>query len=225
MSASPAAPRPELEVLTFPSAAELRRRLPRLLIGIVVLSLGIALTLDAHLGVSPYDVLHQGLADATGLSFGTVVVLLGLVILVAWIPLGQRFGIGTVINTASLGFIVDAFLDVIPSTHALAWRWPMLLGGIVIAALGVGCYIGAGLGPGPRDGLMTGLAAKGHPLWLVRTALEIAALAAGWTLGGDVGVGTVLFAFGIGPLGHWFLARLHLGVGGVDPDPSAMVGE
>ena len=225
MSPSPAAPRPELEVLTFPSAAELRHRLPRLLIGIVVLAFGIALTLDAHLGVSPYDVLHQGLADVTGLSFGTVVVLLGLVILVAWIPLGQRFGIGTVINTASLGFIVDAWLDVIPNTHALAWRWPMLLGGIVIAALGVGFYIGAGLGPGPRDGLMTGLAAKGHPLWLVRTALEIAALAAGWMLGGDVGVGTVLFAIAIGPLGHWFLARLHLGIGGVDPDPSATVGE
>jgi uncharacterized membrane protein YczE len=101
----------------------------------------------------------------------------------------------------------------------------MLLAGIVITALGMAMYIGAGLGPGPRDGLMTGISAKGYPLWIVRTVLELVALAAGWVLGGDVGIGTVLFALGIGPLGHWFLARLHLGVDGVDPDPEATVGE
>ncbi len=104
-------------------------------------------------------------------------------------------------------------------------RWVYLLAGIVIVAFGVGLYIGAGLGPGPRDGLMTGIAAKGHPLWLVRTGLELTALVAGWLLGGDVGVGTLLFAFGIGPLGHYFLLRLHLGVGGGDPDPDATIGE
>jgi uncharacterized membrane protein YczE len=213
------------EVVTLPSAAELRRRLPRLLVGILVLGLGIALMLAARLGVSPYDVLHQGLADLTGLSFGTVVVLLGLLILLLWIPLGQRFGIGTVINTLTVGFIVDGVLHLLPEPHELALRWPMLLAGIVVTALGMAMYIGAGLGPGPRDGLMTGLANKGHPLWAVRTVLELTALAAGWALGGDVGIGTVLFAFGIGPLGHWFLARLHLGVGGVDPDPDASVGE
>jgi uncharacterized membrane protein YczE len=217
--------RPELEVVTFPSAAELRRRLPRLLLGIVVISVGISLTLDARLGVSPWDVLHQGLSDATGLSFGTVVVLLGLLVLVLWFPLGQRFGIGTVINVLSIGFLVDACRDAIPRTGALEWRWPMLVGGIIVTALGIGLYIGAGLGPGPRDGLMTGLAAKGNPLWIVRTVLELSALGAGSALGGDVGVGTLLFAFGIGPLGHFFLKRLHLGVGGVDPDPQAMVGE
>ncbi len=218
-------PAPELQVLTFPSLAELRRRLPRLLVGILVLAPGVALIIAARLGVSPYDVLHQGLADLTGLSFGTVVVLLGLVILLAWIPLGQRFGIGTVINTLTVGFIVDAVLHVLPETDDLLVRWPMLLGGIVVTALGMAMYIGAGLGPGPRDGLMTGIAAKGYPLWLVRMSLELVALVIGWTLGGDVGIGTVLFAFGIGPLGHWFLARLHLGVGGVDPDPDATVGE
>jgi uncharacterized membrane protein YczE len=101
----------------------------------------------------------------------------------------------------------------------------MLLGGILITAIGVGMYIGAGLGPGPRDGLMTGISGKGYALWAVRTSLEFAALVTGWALGGDVGVGTVLFAFGIGPLGHWFLMRLHLGVGDVDPDPGATVGE
>ena len=216
---------PELHVVTFPSLAELRRRLPRLLVGIAVISVGISLVLDARLGVSPWDVLHQGLADATGLSFGTIVVLVGLVVLLTWIPIQQRFGIGTVINTLSIGFIVDATRDAIPRVSEPGWRWVMLVGGIVIAGLGVGLYIGAGLGPGPRDGLMTGIAAKGYPLWIVRTVLELLALGAGWALGGDVGVGTVLFAFAIGPLGHWFLKRLHLGVGGVDPDPQAAVGE
>ena len=216
---------PELGVVSFPSPAELRQRLPRLLAGIVVLAGGIALMLQARLGVSAYDVLHQGLSKLTGLSFGTVVVLLGLAILVVWIPIGQRFGIGTVVNTVTVGFIVDAFVGVLPAPGALALRWPMLLGGIVITAFGMGLYIGAGLGPGPRDGLMTGIAAKGYPLWAVRTGLELSALASGWALGGNVGVGTVLFAFGIGPLGHWFLARLHLGVGDVDPEPAAAVGE
>ena len=216
---------PELHVVTFPNVAELRRRLPRLVAGIVVLGAGIALLLQARLGVSAYDVLHQGLAELTGLSFGTVVVLLGLAILVAWIPIGQRFGIGTVVNTLTVGFVVDAAVRVVPAPDSPALRWPMLLGGIVVTAFGMGLYIGAGLGPGPRDGLMTGLAAKGHPLWAVRTVLELTALASGWALGGNVGVGTVLFALGIGPLGHWFLARLHLGVGDVDPEPAAAVGE
>ena len=190
-----------------------------------MLSAGITLVLPARLGVSSYDVLHQGLARLTGLSFGTVVVLLGLAILVVWIPIGQRLGLGTIVNTVTVGFIVDVFLGWLPSPAALGERWPMLLGGILVTALGTGLYIGAGLGPGPRDGLMTGLAAKGHPLWVVRTGLEVSALIAGWALGGDVGVGTLLFAVSIGPLSHWFLARLHLGVGGVDPDPAARVGE
>ena len=216
---------PALHVVTLPSRAELRRRLPRLLAGIVVLSGGIALMLQARLGVSSYDVLHQGLAKLTGLSFGTVVVLLGLALLVLWIPIGQRFGLGTIVNTVTVGFIVDAILRVLPAPAGLPLRWPMLFGGIVVTALGTGLYIGAGLGPGPRDGLMTGLAAKGQPLWAVRTGLEVTALAAGWALGGDVGIGTLLFAATIGPLSHWFLARLHLGVGDLDPDPNAVIAE
>lgn len=215
----------DLEVLTFPTVAELKRRLPRLLVGVVVLGIGIGLTLQAELGVSPYDVLHQGLSDVTGLSFGAIVVVLGLLILLLWIPLGQRMGIGTVINTLTVGWITDAVLEVVPVPAEDGLRWVMLLGGIVVTAFGMACYIGAGLGPGPRDGLMTGIAAKGYRLWIVRTVLELIALSVGWALGGDVGVGTVLFAFAIGPLGHWFLARLHLGVGGVDPEPQATVGE
>jgi len=170
-------------------------------------------------------VLHQGLADLTGLSFGTVVIGLGALILLLWIPLGQKFGIGTVINTLVVGLIIDAFLELSPNPDALALRWTYLIAGIVIVAFGVGLYIGAGLGPGPRDGLMTGIAAKGHRLWLVRTGLELTALVAGWLLGGDVGIGTLLFAFGIGPLGHYFLLKLHLGVRGGDPDPDATIGE
>jgi uncharacterized membrane protein YczE len=200
-----------LEVITVPSLRELRRRLPRLLVGIVLLGVGVAMMVQARLGLSPYDVLHQGLAKRTGLSLGAVVVLLGIVILVLWIPLRQRPGIGTVINTLTVGWVIDFALQVVPQPDLAVARIAMLLGGIVITALGMGLYIGAGLGPGPRDGLMTGIAAKGYPLWAVRTVLELTALVAGWALGGNVGVGTVLFAFSIGPLGHFFLARLHLG--------------
>lgn len=216
---------PDIVVLTFPSGRELTRRLPRLVLGILLLGCGIAPVLEAELGVAPWDVLHQGLADLTGLSFGLVTVLVGIVVLLAWIPLRQRLGLGTVVNTLTVGFVVNGALAVIPTVHALPVRWAMLLGGIVLSAAGMALYIGAGLGPGPRDGLMTALAARGHPLWLVRTVIELAVLGAGLALGGDVGIGTVLFAFGIGPIGHCFLARFHLGVGGVDPDPTATIGE
>jgi uncharacterized membrane protein YczE len=200
-----------LDVVTVPTWRELRRRLPQLLVGIPVLGVGIAMTLQARLGVSPYDVLHQGIAKQTGLSFGTVVIAVGLVILVLWIPLRQRPGIGTVVNTLTVGLVIDLALLVLPEPDLMAARIAMLLAGIFVTALGMGLYIGAGLGPGPRDGLMTGIAAKGFPLWAVRTVLEATALVAGWLLGGNVGVGTVIFAFSIGPLGHFFLARLHLG--------------
>ncbi len=199
-----------LDVVTIPTWRELRRRLPQLLVGIPVLGVGIALTLQARLGVSPYDVLHQGIAAKTGLSVGTVVILVGLVILVFWIPLRQRPGLGTVVNTLTVGLVIDLALHVVPEPDLLAARIPLLVVGILVTGLGMGLYIGAGLGPGPRDGLMTGLAAKGFPLWAVRTVLELTALAAGWVLGGNVGIGTVAFAFSIGPLGQFFLAHLHL---------------
>ncbi|HMF83578.1 MAG TPA: hypothetical protein VKI01_09915 [Acidimicrobiia bacterium] len=200
-----------LEVITVPTLRDLRRRLPQLLVGILVLGVGIALTLEARLGVSPYDVLHQGIARRTGLSVGTVVILVGLVILLFWIPLRQRPGIGTVLNTLTVGLVIDLVLRIVPEPDLVSARIPLLLIGILVTGLGMGLYIGAGLGPGPRDGLMTGIAAKGFPLWAVRTVLELTALAAGWVLGGNVGVGTVLFAFSIGPLGHFFLRHLHLG--------------
>ena len=213
-----------LDVVTVPTWRELRRRLPQLLVGIPVLGVGIALTLQARLGVSPYDVLHQGVAAKVGLSVGTVVILVGLVILLFWIPLRQRPGLGTVVNTLTVGLVIDLALHVVPEPDRLAARIPLLVVGILVTGLGMGLYIGAGLGPGPRDGLMTGLAAKGFPLWAVRTVLELAALAAGWFLGGNVGVGTVAFAFSIGPLGHFFLAHLHLENVPADLGPGA-VGE
>jgi len=213
-----------LDVVTLPTWRELRRRLPQLLVGIPVLGVGIAMTLQARLGVSPYDVLHQGIAAKTGRSVGTVVIVVGLVILVLWIPLRQRPGLGTVVNTLIVGLVIDLALHVVPEPELLAARVPLLVAGIVVTGLGMGLYIGAGLGPGPRDGLMTGLAAKGFPLWAVRTVLELAALAAGWILGGNVGIGTVAFAFSIGPLGHFFLAHLHLENVPADLGPGA-VGE
>ena len=213
-----------LDVVTVPTWRELRRRLPQLLVGIPVLGVGIAMTLQARLGVSPYDVLHQGIAAKTGRSVGTVVIVVGLVILIFWIPLRQRPGLGTVLNTLTVGLVIDLALHVVPEPELLAARIPLLVAGIVITGLGMGLYIGAGLGPGPRDGLMTGVAAKGFPLWAVRTVLELAALAAGWILGGNVGIGTVAFAFSIGPLGHFFLARLHLANAPADLGPGA-VGE
>jgi uncharacterized membrane protein YczE len=216
---------PELAVVTFPSPAELRRRLPRLVLGCLALGVGIGLTVTAHLGVSPWDVLHQGIARHSPLSFGTVVVVVGLAVLLLWIPLGQRPGLGTVLNTLTVGYVADATLTILSRPDDGAARWALLVAGILSIAVGIGLYIGAGLGPGPRDGLMTGITARGHRLWVVRTGLELAALAAGWSLGGDVGVGTLLFAFAIGPLGHFFLARLHLGVDEVDPDPDAALGE
>ena len=213
-----------LDVVTVPTWRELRRRLPQLLVGIPVLGVGIAMTLRARLGVSPYDVLHQGIAAKTGRSIGTVVIVVGLVILVFWIPLRQRPGLGTVLNTLTVGLVIDLALHVVPEPDLLAARIPLLVAGIVITGLGMGLYIGAGLGPGPRDGLMTGIAAKGFPLWAVRTVLELAALVAGWILGGNVGIGTVAFAFSIGPLGHFFLSHLHLENAPADLGPGA-VGE
>jgi uncharacterized membrane protein YczE len=216
------APSPEdaryAQVLSFPSARELRRRMPPLVAGLFVLGFAIAVSVRARLGVGPWDVLHQGLAHVTGWSFGLVVVLVGLVVLVAWIPLHQRVGVGTVLNTLSVGFIADLGLYLIPEQHALAARIAMLLGSIVMFGVGGGLYIGSGLGPGPRDGLMTAIAARGHRIWVVRTGLECSALVVGYLLGGHVGVGTVLLALSIGPVTHAGLRRFHLPVSDATPE-------
>jgi uncharacterized membrane protein YczE len=198
--------------MLVPSFAELRRRLPACLAGIASIGIGIGLSVRAELGLAPWDVFHEGLSEVTGLSFGLVVVLVGLVVLLAWIPLRQRLGLGTVINTLSIGFIADFGLWAIPHQEQLVTRIPLLLAALVLFGVGGGLYIGAGLGPGPRDGLMTALAARGHRLWIVRTVMECSVLVVGFLLGGEVGIGTVLIALGIGPLTHAALRRFHLPV-------------
>lgn len=212
-------------VVGFTDWPELRRRFPRLVLGLLLLGTGIGLTIRARLGISPWDVLHQGVSDRTGISFGSVVVLVGLVVLLLWIPLRQRPGPGTILNTLTVGYITNATIALVGPVDGLALRWLLLLGGLVVTAAGVGLYIGCGLGPGPRDGLMTSLAARGAPLWVVRTAIEVVVCAVGFALGGDVGIGTLVMAFAIGPAAHFFLARFHLGVGPADPDPDAAFGE
>jgi uncharacterized membrane protein YczE len=192
--------------------SELRRRLPQLMFGLVVVGLGFALMVEANLGLGPWEVLHQGISNRIGIPIGTVGIFVGLLVLAAWFPLRQRLGIGTVLNVVTIGIVIDLTMLAIPDLSSLLIRWPSLLGGILLVGVGGGLYIGAGLGPGPRDGLMTGLAARG---WLsiraARTLLEVTALTAGWLLGGTVGLGTLLFATGIGPLVQFFLARFTIG--------------
>lgn len=200
--------------LTMPTA-EVARRLPRLLLGLLVGGTGIGLTIRAELGLAPWDVLHQGLAERAGLTVGTAVILVGLVVLVSWLPLRERFGVGTVLNVVLIGLVVDATLAAVPVLGPLPVRWAVLVAGILALGVGTGLYIGAGLGPGPRDGLMTALARRGRSVRMVRTGIEASALVAGWALGGEVGVGTVLVAVAVGPVVHYALERLTI------PSPGA----
>ncbi|PRX98609.1 YczE/YyaS/YitT family protein [Allonocardiopsis opalescens] len=184
------------------------RRLVQLFAGLYLFGLGAALQLESGLGLDPWTVLHQGLSLRTGLSVGTWTVIVGALVMLLWIPLRQRPGLGTLCNVLALGPAVDVSLWLLPEPQEWPWRWAFLLLGIVVVAVGSGCYIGAGLGPGPRDGLMTGLAARGVSPRLARTAVELAVLAVGFLLGGTVGIGTLLFALGIGPIVQFFLRRL-----------------
>ena len=175
---------------------------------LVICGVGLALMVLADLGLGPWEALHQGLSERTGVPIGTVGILVGFVVLAGWVPLRQRLGVGTLCNVVLIGLVIDAVLAVAPQPQGLAARTACLVGGIAGMAVGSGLYIGAGLGPGPRDGLMTGLAARGHSVRRARTVVEATALAVGWALGGTVGVGTLAFAFAIGPLVQASLARL-----------------
>jgi uncharacterized membrane protein YczE len=155
----------------------------------------------AGLGLGPWEVFHQGIARITGLPLGTVSILLGVPILIAWLPLGERPGIGTVLNIALIGLATNATLAVLPDITELRFQVAAMLGGVVTIAVGSGLYLASDLGPGPRDGLMTGLHLRfGWSIRRARTAIEIIVIAAGFLLGGTVGLGTVVFALGIGPL-------------------------
>ncbi|MFA9429524.1 YitT family protein [Egicoccus sp. AB-alg2] len=201
------------------SRAELRRRMPRLMAGLVLCGLGIAVMVAADLGLGPWDVLHQGLSNRSGIPIGTVGILVGVLVLGGWLPLRERPGLGTVLNVLVIGVVIDVtllFLD----TPSQAWlRWVLMAAGPVLFGVGSGFYIGAGLGAGPRDGIMTGLARRGLPVGGVRAALELSVLAGGWLLGGTVGVGTVVFALAIGPIVHVALPRLSVRDAPTTPPP------
>ncbi len=182
----------------------------RLYTGLVLFGAGIALMVAADLGLPPWDVLHQGLSERTGISIGVMNILVGFVVLLMWFPLRERVGIGTISNVIVIGLVIDLVLAVVPDVDHVAARFAITTFGLVLVGVGSGFYIGAGLGPGPRDGLMTGIARRGLRIGLVRAAIEISVLAAGWLLGGTVGVGTVMFALFIGPLVEWSLNRLSL---------------
>ena len=188
----------------------LTERLIRLYVGLALFGVSLALMVRANLGLGPWDVFHQGIADRTGLSIGIIVNLTAVVVLLLWIPLRQRPGIGTLSNVVLVGLVTDATLALLATPDNLALRVAMLVAGILSNAVATALYVGAGLGPGPRDGLMTGLAARGHSIRLVRTSIEVAVLAIGWLLGGSVGVGTVLYALTIGPLVGVLLPKLSL---------------
>lgn len=178
-------------------------RLPVLMLGLVTFGVGIALMVNADMGLGPWEALHQGIAVQTGLAIGTVSVLLGIPIVVLWWPLGERPGIGTVFNVLLIGTSTNIGIGVlpVPPTDAVAVRVVMMLAGVVVIAIGSGLYLSTDLGPGPRDGLMTGLHHRfGWSIRRSRTAVELTVLILGWALGGTVGLGTLVFAFGIGPL-------------------------
>jgi uncharacterized membrane protein YczE len=164
-----------------------------------------ALMVEARLGNQPWDVFHQGLARRTGLSIGTITMIVGVVVLLLWIPLRQRPGVGTLSNVVVIGIGVDVALAALPTPSLLWSRILFLVAGVLLCAVASGLYIGARLGPGPRDGLMTGLAARGHSIRVVRTVIEVSVVAVGFLLGGRLGIGTVVYALAIGPLVHVLL--------------------
>lgn len=216
-------------LFAVPSGTEVRRRLPRLIGGLVLCGIAFGLIVHARLGLDPWNVLHEGLAGRTGISIGVVSILVGFVVLLGWIPLRERIGIGTVANVVIIGAVMDVVLAVLPDVDGLVGRWALIGAGLALIGPGIGCYIGARLGPGPRDGIMTGVAQRGWSIRLVRTLIELIALALGFALGGTVGIGTVLFAVTVGPNAQFWLERLDLGhppgLGPrthpvVDPDPT-----
>ena len=196
------------------------RRLLRLVFGLLLCGTGVSLMINADLGLSPWDVLHQGIAKHTGLGIGTAAIIVGFVVLLLWLPLKERYGVGTLLNVLLIGLTINVLLAVLPDHSPMGVRIAFLVVGTFLFGPGSGFYIGAGMGPGPRDGLMTALAARGYSVRVVRTVLEVSVLAIGFALGGGVGIGTLLFAFTIGPNVHFWLERLSL----EHPEPETVIG-
>lgn len=195
----------------------LGQRLARCTFGLALFAVGISLQMNANIGAPPWDVFHQGVSKQTEISIGKVIVMTGFILLLLWIPLKQKPGLGTILNALEIGLVADLALAVIPEPNNIFIRVVMAALGIVIVAVGTGFYIGSALGPGPRDGLMTGLAKRGIPIRIGRTAIEVTVLIVGLVLGGQVGVATFAFAFGVGPLVHFFLPRLAISSGNAQP--------
>jgi uncharacterized membrane protein YczE len=195
---TPVLPRPRL------------RRLTQLYVGLYMYGLSGALLIRSDLGATPWDVLHQGLSLRTGLSIGTWSAIVGALLLLLWIPLRQKAGLGTLSNVLVIGLSVDLSLWLLPTTDTLPLRIVLLVSGVLVCAVATGCYIGVGLGPGPRDGLMTGLAARGLSVRVARTLIEVAVALSGFLLGGTVGLGTVVFMVAIGPLAQVFLPMMRM---------------
>ncbi|MFF9283906.1 membrane protein YczE [Streptomyces griseosporeus] len=182
------------------------RRLVQLYAGLVLYGVSSALLVRSGLGLEPWNVLHQGLAERTGLSIGEVLILVGAAVLLLWIPLRQRPGLGTVSNVFVIGIAMDASLALVPDAHGYTVQVPLLVAGVVLNGAATGLYIAARFGPGPRDGLMTGLHRRtGRSIRLIRTGVEVTVVVTGFLLGGTVGVGTLLYAVSIGPLAQFFL--------------------
>jgi uncharacterized membrane protein YczE len=198
--------------------ARLPRRLVNLIVGLVLFGVGVGAMLQSDLGVTPWDVLHQGLARRFGLTVGIWSIIVSVGVLLLWLPLRERYGPGTLLNAVIIGVVIDITAAVLPEAGSTGIAWVMLIGGVVLIGIASGLYIGANLGPGPRDGLMTGIARRGPSIRLTRAVIEITVLTAGWALGGTLGIGTLVFALGIGPLVQYFLPRLSLAPPvGIDP--------
>jgi uncharacterized membrane protein YczE len=195
------------------SGRNLRRRLVQLLVGLVLFGVGIAMMLQSGLGLTPWDVLHQGLAEQFGLTVGIWSILVSFVVLLLWIPLRERYGLGTLLNAIIIGVVIDLAALVIPEPTSLWLDVLLVTGGILSIGLASGMYIGANLGPGPRDGLMTAIARRGVSIRVTRWFLEIVVLIAGILMGGTFGIGTVAYALFIGPLVQFFLPRWTIDTG------------
>lgn len=191
----------------------LTRRMIQLNVGLVLFGVGIGFMLRSGLGVPPWDVFHQGLAIKFGLTVGIWSIIVSFLVLALWLPLGERYGIGTVLNAVIIGVMIDVTSAVLPEAGSTFLAVLMLAFGIVLIGLASGLYIGANLGPGPRDGLMTGIARKGLSIRLTRVLLEVVVLATGWLMGGTFGIGTVAFALLIGPIVQFFLPRWTIDTG------------
>ncbi|WP_298591560.1 YitT family protein [uncultured Kocuria sp.] len=192
-----------------PGARRIPRRLVQLYAGLVLYGITLGMLVRAELGVTPWDVLHQGLSRQFGVSIGTVVIVVSVLLLLLWIPLRERPGIGTVSNAIVVGLVLDATLAVLPPVESMPLRVLLVLAGVLLNAVATAAYIGVHLGAGPRDGLMSGLVRRtGGSVRVVRTSIEVVVVLAGWLLGGTVGLGTVLYALAIGPLVQHLLPRL-----------------